>query len=234
MALKVLLTQETDVSILNCPCCDTALLPAAGDPPRPVRPAAAWAQHPAPVVWCPLCRYVEAAAPVAPGDPDAFRLNPDEQWADLEATPFYLVEAISVQDEVVLLDAPDLLDDPGFAGLQAGYSPAVAVGWAGSEGAGLDPASPPGYRLFLVVQVAGEEATETFRLLITGELVGALAQFNPDRDLALVSQRKGAFLTEAAALYLQALAEQGARPGAPAELAAFATLAAPAAPEPEA
>lgn len=196
--MLVKLTAEPEVEILGCPRCDTAL-----------QPLGAWpAGGPAEAI-CPLCSWVQPMTVVEVGE--AFAFNPQQQREDVAASPVFLVAAVTCEEGLTLVDAPDLLEDPAFYALQDGVAPVAAFGWVGGSGI----LGEEGYRLFLIVRVRDlpEGESDLFRLEFPPPVLPGLAVLNEETSMVLVSLRKGVFLAEAGDAYLQAVQEAGGRPG---------------------
>jgi hypothetical protein len=194
--LQIRKTYQPVVEILGCPRCDTALLPVddltAGQPAK---------------LTCPLCGFEQLADVIEVGNGYAF--NPELQQQDAADSPIHLVESVTYDEDLALVDCPTLLDDPVFWALQDGVAPVASFGWVGDTGIlGED-----GYRLLLVVRCADLPEEDLFRVEFPEAVLADLAGLNEDRTIVLVSQRKGVFFPEAAEVYLEALREAGARPG---------------------
>lgn len=195
--IQLKITREPDVEILGCPRCDTALLSA--DLP-----------HGGPgTLHCPLCGFTQPVEVVEVGGADAFLFNPAAQAQDAAESPIHLAESIGIDEDLVLIDCPTLLDDPAFFALQDGVAPVITYGWVG--GAGLMGSEE--YRLFLVVRVSGQPEEDLFRVEFPALVREDLSAITPDRTVVLVSQRKGVFCPEAGEVYLDAVREAGGRPG---------------------
>lgn len=196
--MEVKLSARPDVEILGCPRCDTALLPSGSWPTG----------GPAQAV-CPLCGYVQAVTLVEVGE--GFPFNPEQQREDAAATPVYRVAAVTYDEDMTLIDVPDLLDDPAFHACQDGVAPIAFFGWVGGTGI----LGAEAYRLFLVARVTGlpEGADDLFRIEFPADVLPQLAGLNEDRTVVLVSQMKGVFFAEAGDVYLQAVRQAGAEPG---------------------
>lgn len=206
--MNIKVTAAPDVSILGCVRCDTAVLPE-GEWPRGGTAA----------VRCPLCGWRNEVTVVEVGAGDAFHFNPVEQRADAANTPLYRVESVDIEEDLVLIAAGDLLEDPAFFALQGGVAPISSFGWVGGEGL----LGSEGYRLVLVVRVADVEE-DLFRLEFPTELIPRLAQVTDDRTVVLVSGQKGVLFAEAGEVYLQAMAEAGRQPGDQATLNEWVSL----------
>jgi hypothetical protein len=205
--IQLKVTAQPDVAILNCPRCDTALLPAGEWPiggPTEAR--------------CPLCGWQEPVEVVEVGD--AFPYNPGQQREDAALSPVYAAAAITIDEDLVLVDIPGLLADPAFYALQDGVAPVRSFGWVG--GSGL--LGEERYRLFLVVRVTGLQEDDLFRVEFPPGLIAKLAVVKDDQTMVLVSERKGVFFPEAGEVYLQAVREAGGEPGETVVINTWVTL----------
>ncbi len=205
--VRIRATTQADGDVLGCPRCAIALLPE-GELPR--------AGH-AKLI-CPLCGLEQIAVLVEVGE--AFPYNLQQQVEDVAASPIYQVEAITYDEDLCLVDAPALLEDPAFFALQDGVAPVQSFGWVG----GRDLLESPEYRLFLVVRVYGQPEADLFRLEFPSHLLPALARLGDDQTMVLVSQRKGVLFGEAGEIYLEAVREAGGAPGGPIPLNSWAAL----------
>lgn len=196
--VMVTLSNQIDVPILGCPRCDTAMLPA-GD----------WPGQGAATARCPLCGFEQPVQVADPGNDIAFPYNAEQQRQDAAATPLYQVESVSFEEDLVLVDIPELMEDGAFFALQDGVAPVAEFGWAGGAGFMGDPH----YRLILVVRVSDLPEENLFRVEFPAKTLPRLAELNEDHTFVLVSQRKGVFFPEAGEVYVQAMREAGARPG---------------------
>lgn len=206
-SLAIRLTNDLNGPVLGCPQCDTALLPEGE-----------WPRSGAAKAYCPLCGWEQPVSLIEVGD--GFRFNPALQREDAAASPVYAVESITYDEDLCLVNIPDLLDDPAFFGLQDGVAPVRSFGWVGGEGL----LGEPGYRLFLVVRVSGQEEADLFRIEFPVEVLGDLARLTDEETLVLVSQRKGVLFAEGGEIYLEAIREAGAQPGDPVALNDWAAL----------
>lgn len=207
-AMQIRLTAEQHGTVLGCPRCDTALLPR-GDWPR---------GGPA-TLRCPLCGHEQAVSIVEVGG-DLFPYNLEQQQEDAAASPVYPVGAVRYEEDLCLVEVPDLLDDPAFFALQDGVAPVRNFGWVG--GTGL--LGTEGYRLFLVVRVSEQPEQDLFRLEFPAELRAELARLDEEQTMVLVSGRKGVLFAEGGEIYLEAVREAGAKPGDPVALNAWVAL----------
>ncbi len=205
--LQIKVTHSPDVEILGCPRCDTALLPEGSLPP-----GATAKLH------CPLCGFEQLATVVEVGAPFAF--NPDLQREDAAESPVHLVESVTYDEDLVLVDVPTLLEDPAFYALQDGVAPVDTFGWVG--GTGILGAA--GHRLLLVVRVTDLPEQDLFRVEFPAEVLPQLADLTEDRTIVLVSQRKGVFFPESGEVYLEAVKQAGAQPGQPASINTWVQL----------
>lgn len=196
--IQVKVTAQPDVPILGCARCDTALLPLGE-----------WPKGGPAVARCPLCSWEQPVELVEVGGESAVPYNRTEQEQDAEASPIYTVDSISYEEDLALIDIPELFEDPAFYGLQDGVSPVTVFGWVGGEGL----LGAQEHRLFLVVRVAGQAGEDLFRVEFPADLLPELSRLNEDSTVVLVSQRKGVFFPEAGELYLEAVREAGGRPG---------------------
>ena len=192
------ITREPEVGILCCAQCDTAMLPAADLPQG--GPAA---------LRCPLCGQQRPVEVVEVGGDQAFHFNPAEQQEDALASPLHLVESIGIDEDLVLVDVPTLLEEPAFVSLQDGVAPVVTYGWVG--GTGL--LGSEAYRLFLVVRVDAPAEEDLFRIEFPALARADLSAISVEKTVVLVSQKRGVFCPEAGEVYLEALKESGAKPG---------------------
>jgi len=199
-------TQSTD-QVLGCPRCQMALLPRE-DLPR-VGQA---------MLDCPLCGFEQLVSLVEVGE--GFPFNLAQQREDIALSPLYRVDSIVYDEDLCLVDIPDLLDDPAYYALQDGVAPVESFGWVAGEGL----LGQEGYRLLLVVRVKGELDDNTFRLEFPAEVLGDLARLADDETLVLVSQRKGVLFAEAGEIYLESVREAGGSPGEPLALNSWASL----------
>ncbi|MDF2628608.1 MAG: hypothetical protein K0R39_2439 [Symbiobacteriaceae bacterium] len=214
--MQIKLTAQSDVEILGCPRCDTAL-----------QPQSAWPRGGPAEAVCPLCGFVQSLDIVEVGD--AVPFNPEQQREDAAASPIYSVAGVTYDEDLALVDVPDLLDDPVYFALQDGVAPVASFGWVGGPGirAGApETPAPSDYRLFLVVRVTGlpEGEDDLFRLEFPDDARAQLAGLNDDRTVVLVSQRKGVFFAEAGDVYLQAVRDAGSEPGEPVAINTWVAL----------
>lgn len=196
--MQIRLTSQTDVEIIGCPRCDTAL-----------QPQGAWpAGGPAEAV-CPLCGWVQPLTIVEVGEGLPF--NPRQQQEDAAESPVYQVGAVTYDEDLAIIDVPGLLEDPVFFALQDGVAPVASFGWVGGTGI----LGAEGYRLFLVVRVTGlpEGEADLFRVEFPPDVLPQLAQIDENRTTILVSERKGVFFAEAGDVYLEAVRAAGGAPG---------------------
>jgi hypothetical protein len=207
--LELKLTARPDVAVLGCPRCDTAMLPR-GEWPKG-GPAA---------VRCPLCGLEQPVDIVEVGSDDAFAYNVEQHRQDADETPIYSIATLSYDEDMLIIDIPELLDDPAFFALQDGVAPVASFGWVG--GTGLLGAN--GYRLFLVVRVTDLSDENLFRLEFPLERIPELGRLTEDHTVVLVSQRKGVFFPEAGDVYLQAVREAGGQPGEPVTINSWVQL----------
>lgn len=216
--MQMKLTAQPDVAILGCPRCDTAL-----------QPLGAWPRGGPAEAVCPLCGLRQPLTLVEVGD--AVPFNPEQQKEDAAASPIYAVAGVTYDEDLALIDAPELLADPVFFALQDGVAPVASFGWVGGPGILADlgtpaPGDAAGYRLFLVVRVTGlpEGEDDLFRLEFPDHVRPQLAGLNDDCTVVLVSQRKGVFFAEAGDVYLQAVREAGGQPGEPVSINTWVAL----------
>lgn len=207
--MQVKLTAQPDVAILGCPRCDTAL-----------QPLGAWPRGGPAESVCPLCGFVQSLDLVEVGD--AVPFNPEQQREDAAASPIYAVAAVTYDEDLALVDVPELLEDPVFFALQDGVAPVASFGWVG----GPEILGQEAYRLFLVVRVTGlpEGEADLFRLEFPADVRAQLTELTEDRTVVLVSQRKGVFFAEAGDVYVQAVHEAGGQPGDPVTINTWVAL----------
>jgi hypothetical protein len=198
--IHIQLTAAADTAILDCLRCDTALLPAGE-----------WPSAAPTKLQCPLCSWEQPVEIVELGGEAVFPFNIAEQQRDAEATPVYQVASLTVDEDLVLVDVPDLLADEIFFALQNGVAPVASFGWVGGTGLLGDE----GYRLLLVVRVHDHPEEDLFRVEVPAALLGELSAITMDRTLVLVSQGKGVFFPESGEVYLQAIIDAGGNPGEP-------------------
>lgn len=197
--ILVKVTTQRDVPILDCVRCDTALLPTGE-----------WPKGAPAVARCPLCGWEQPVYVVDIGGEDAVLYNLAEQQQDAEETPVYAASDVAYEEDLALVTVPDLLEDSAFYALQDGVAPVAEFGWVGGEGI----FGANGYRLFLVVRVAGQPGDDLFRVEFPVDMLPQLGRLTEDTTVVLVSQRKGVFFPEAGEVYLEAVAKAGGKPGA--------------------
>lgn len=207
-SIQVRLTPGQDGPVLGCPRCDTALLPE-GD----------WPRGGSALARCPLCAWEQPVSIVEVGG-DAFPYNPEQQREDAAISPVYPVGAIRYDEDLCLVEIPDLLEDPAFFALQDGVAPVRTLGWVGGEGL----LSGAGYRLILVVRVLDQPEQDLFRVEFPPDRLAELARLDEEQTMVLVSQRKGVLFAEGGEVYLEAVREAGAKPGDQVALNTWVTL----------
>lgn len=206
-SLRLRLTADPNAPVLGCPRCDTALQPE-GDWPRG-GPAKAF---------CPLCGWEQLVSVVEVGE--GLPYNPDQQREDAAASPVYTVASIRYDEDLCLIEVDDLLEDPAFFALQDGVAPVRTFGWVAGEGL----LGEERYRLFLVVRVSDMPDQDLFRVEFPAERREELAHLTEDATVVLFAQRKGVLFAEAGEIYLEAVREAGAQPGAQVPLNTWVTL----------